>query len=697
MDKKVELLRKAVNKSVNANRLAGVPDLPQADLTRAVAASLAAKPSAKGGRFAALEKLFLKRVAASEVYAELLTDLSVETGFDEDMLESAFVPMSICCWKVARGVIEETEYTSDVNKLREQVIDLQEKLTACNRTAMKSISNLRARIGNKPYFNDPNASPDAADGESTSISYHEPLAYLDDSTKDLVMSIVLDKVSQIANGDAPSSLIAKVVRAAEQAADVKNAEAARLAAVRSDGGDSTDEEKEPQMTKKEMGEAAQQTEDLRRQLEDAIQQTEAEEKKHCMDMSMQTEVIEQLEKALEEKTEVLAEATAKLEVLECDHCRLEMAKLGIHLGHKDCLTEEQARQRSEELAIARLQELVEADNAARARAKPPQSPRPVPRAPVDTKSKGMQTDMSGIYLSNFIDAAAGLQATCDALWQKLGEKTKEDDQSEEAQSYRLAARALKKAQSVFRRLWDDSLLRGQGLHDRARLPVGSKPVKNVLRAREFVRDDVIPKMGSFSGNVLQSVDEDLDSDEEDEPFQELGLRGVTLLSPRDKDGAKLQEEVREPISPKLDSWEIRRPTVILQGPKFARQDRKTVSLALLGPVARTTAEAQLQKQLFYSSPAEGVSDFLRQRRQGRHPDLPGSPSQPGLRPRSVSENDVVSQTTPVEKSPAKRYVLGQSASLPTLAQADPPPNSPKRYLLSRLEKSASLPQFTQAA
>jgi len=186
---------------------------------------------------------------------------------------------------------------------------------------------------------------------------------------------------------------------------------------------------------------------------------------------------------------------------------------------------------------------------------------------------------------------------------------------------------------------------------------------------------------------LQSAEESGSEEGEEEQVEDLDVQGTTL-SP--KDHLTFASELEEPpsppksidlLSPTLGSaWEPRPSHAeeasedlrVLQGPKFLRRERKTVSLALLAPVARTTAEVQLQKQLFDVVPrddigaqvptavpveVDSVADFLRQRRQARGAELPTSPVSGASQAAAVGHMRHL--ISPLEKS----------VSLPTLARA----------------------------
>jgi len=131
------------------------------------------------------EKSFIQKLQRDRSYNDLLVRLSIDTGFNEQFFQKALEPLSVCCWRHAREMVE-----AQVPKLQQQVIDLQDQLRSCNLTAMKEISNMRAQQKEHSIH-----IVDIEDMKAD-ISFHEPLAYLDDTTRELVMTIVLDKLNQ---------------------------------------------------------------------------------------------------------------------------------------------------------------------------------------------------------------------------------------------------------------------------------------------------------------------------------------------------------------------------------------------------------------------------------------------------------------------------------------------------------------------
>merc|ERR1712232_1425250 len=273
--------------------------------------------------------------------------------------------------------------------------------------------------------------------------------------------------------------------------------------------------------------------------ERAEKQRKEEEQRRLDEQQQQREAIERLEKALEESKKVEAEQAAKLEVVECDMCHEEIKRLGIHIGHNDNLPEEVVIQQQQKLARQHLAQL-------EMRAREIQTD----VAPWWSHNMVIQTELTGEYLQDLVDAAADLHAASSEVARAMA--AAEKDKKNLFTSTQESFRKLKHAQGVFERLWDDVLLRGKGECRRQRAPPGPKAEKAVLHARQLPPRPVSFVLPSAVGALLppniaehiigmKSPDrpqEDTgDSDEvaacpEEELFDIQGLGFDSVMSPK---------------------------------------------------------------------------------------------------------------------------------------------------------------------
>lgn len=141
---------------------------------------------------------YLSRLRKDQQFLQEVSELSVRLGVNEDDLREGLQPICNACWTQAVRTGEQ----SQVERLRKQ-------LTQCNATAMRDISDLRAKILTGAGF------------EVCDIEFHEPLQYLDEETRDLVLTIILDKLRMIAAGKASGSLLQMLLEATKDSEEGK--------------------------------------------------------------------------------------------------------------------------------------------------------------------------------------------------------------------------------------------------------------------------------------------------------------------------------------------------------------------------------------------------------------------------------------------------------------------------------------------
>lgn len=428
-----------------------------------------------------------------------------------------------------------------------------------------------------------------------------------------------------------------------------------------------------------------------------IQQLKTEIRRYEEDARRQTEAIKRLERALEESKSAAAKAAAKLAKAQ---------------GKLDAKAGKPAPDQVPVAAPAVKEEVV-TEHVAKKRSKKHKDDNMAPE-PIETQTIAIQTTLTGEYLEQILEASANLQATVAKLTAQMAVAAAEESKKSFNGNLRIvnmqteaSLRAMQLAHDVFIRLWDDALLRDSGLHRRERAPYGPKPEKPVKSPRAYSQPrpfdsqaGIVSPSGANQDQAHQFylLKEGSDGHESEndsqEPVEELDIQGTKLDDPSSPTSNKLDDSCSPRSnmpSPKMGiDWElrpVRRENLpVLQGPAFVRHERKTVSLALLAPTARTSIETERQHPLFdlhsnsekFTRPVQGVEnvcDFLRRRREARSfSSLPATNQ---------------SQDTEAIDDGSKRFRMGISNNV----QTEDTNITQKRYLMSRLGASASLPML----
>lgn len=138
---------------------------------------------------------FIKKVQGDEAYSKILCNLATYTGIGADVLRSCLEALLGVCWTHAQKCTGGAE--GKVAELEEKVRNLQSQLNKCNASAMREISNLRAR----------GIVAGIAVDDSDDLEFHDALQYVDEATRQLVIAIVNDKVGQVNNGSPLESVM----------------------------------------------------------------------------------------------------------------------------------------------------------------------------------------------------------------------------------------------------------------------------------------------------------------------------------------------------------------------------------------------------------------------------------------------------------------------------------------------------------
>lgn len=133
---------------------------------------------------------FLSKVSEGKRYQKLAKDEDAKKTCEEVIK---------LCWERSQ------EDKETIKGLQEEVVKLKKRLTDANLASIKQVSHLKqqAQKGeNHDHFEEGD--------EEDKIEFYEPLMHLDESTRELVMSIVAEKMKKIMMGDAPPALLLEV-------------------------------------------------------------------------------------------------------------------------------------------------------------------------------------------------------------------------------------------------------------------------------------------------------------------------------------------------------------------------------------------------------------------------------------------------------------------------------------------------------
>lgn len=252
---------------------------------------LSARDDGHSRRWKTDEKKFIAQMRESEDFAKALSSLSERVGKEAEELRSFGEQLCLCCWsegvQAAAGESTVVAAAAEAQRLKKQMVDCQ--LTAAKQLGLGAFG----------------------DG---SVIFHEPMKYLDQDMKDLVMMIVSDKVRQIQNGQAPSSLLQGVGA----------------------GGPSPGSGEKEKELQKELDVANAQLKEARAALEDARERCRdltakvAEVEKHAEQLQ---DLLSAAEARLSEADEMLAKAKAEHALLQTAHDELQAAHGELQASH----------------------------------------------------------------------------------------------------------------------------------------------------------------------------------------------------------------------------------------------------------------------------------------------------------------------------------------------------------------------------
>lgn len=410
----------------------------------------------KDGRFATDvgEREFLARVQNSENFWKSVNGLSKATGMEVDALEGHAQEIIRSVWPEADAVMASD---GPLAAAREEVSRLKAKLNECNLSAIKQMAA------------DKHGNHSAGELGGDTITFHEPMHYVDQSTKALVMSIVCDKMRQLENNTAPPSLVQALVQHAK--AQAEPGESASMEELRETRAQLEDTRVELRKARLRMEEA----EELSRQFEMRLREAEDRARKFEQELEETRTILVATQAKLAEAERALVELRAEHEALQAEHAKLqelsarqqaEIEKLGREL---EVERRETKRLRAE---VERLQEYVRRAEqlerelkALQARFNELEKEANEMREELarrnNTRTKGTQTSLTGSKLDEQAAERRKLKLMLEELQTKMKELMTEyrrkfgSDATKIAED--LGIQELIKEETVFQRLYDDAM------------------------------------------------------------------------------------------------------------------------------------------------------------------------------------------------------------------------------------------------
>lgn len=402
------------------------------------------------------EREFMERVGVSDGFWRSLGSLSKKTGLEVDELESFGRDICRSVWSEADAVM-----TSDgpVAAARGEIAGLKQKLTKCNLSTMKQM--LAAKSG-AVYEGDL--------GDDT-ICFHEPMQYLDEDTKELVMSIVCDKMRQLENNTAPPSLVQALVQHAQAQADPK--ESASMAELLETKAQLEDARADLRKARARAEEA----EEISRKFEVNLRAAEDRAKKFEEELVQTKTLLAATQEKLAASEKALAELRAEHAALQASHAKLQelsvQQQATIERQVRELDYERRANERLK-AEVERLQEFVKKAERLEKELKALQvrfneleaeanSMREELARRNNTRTAGTQTSLTGKKLDEKAAETRKLKLMLEELQTKLKELMTEyrrkfgDAAKKIAED--LGLTELLKEETVFQRLYDDAIER----------------------------------------------------------------------------------------------------------------------------------------------------------------------------------------------------------------------------------------------
>jgi len=195
-----------------------------------------------------VEKAFMRSLRECEAYIRLEKQMGLlifEHGVDgsgkisNEEFEKLLQPFCKACWEESERSFSENSNSGFYAIARKDADSSKKNLNECNLNCMKQIVALKSR-GDEEKF-------------QPSVTFYEPLQYLDPEIRELVLLIVADKVRDLKDGTAPAALVEEV-KAVETEAPKKRRSIHNMVA--------------PEPNKEKIGELQEEVADLQHRVEE---------------------------------------------------------------------------------------------------------------------------------------------------------------------------------------------------------------------------------------------------------------------------------------------------------------------------------------------------------------------------------------------------------------------------------------------
>jgi hypothetical protein len=398
----------------------------------------------------------MERVTTNDGFWKALNSLSKTTGKEMDELETFGREICRSVWIEADAVMSSE---GPVAVARDEIACLKKKLTDCNLSTMKQMLAAKSGLQHEGAFGD------------DTIIFHEPMRYLDPDAKELVLSIVCDKMRQLENNTAPPSLVQALVQHAEaQANPAETASMQELLETKAQLEDARADLKKARLRM----EAA---EELSRKFEVSLKAAEDRLKKLELELNQTKSLLAVTQAQLVKAEHDLVNLRAEHEALQASHAKLQelsaQQQAEIEKQKRELEMERRANERLK-AEVERLQEYVKKTQelerqlkALQVRFDELESEAIAMREELarrnNTRTHGTQTTLTGTKLDEKFAETRKLKLMLEELQTKLKELMTEyrrkfgDAATKIAND--LGLKELLKEETVFQRLYDDAIER----------------------------------------------------------------------------------------------------------------------------------------------------------------------------------------------------------------------------------------------
>jgi len=166
------------------------PTAPRRSISASLGAVNGGSSKAPPSQGNSLGEEFMDRIRAEAADLEGLQELELRAGISAEALWAFLEPLCQVCWREAAAAGQAGSMGKELLQMRREAEQLREQLDDCNASAMREISNMRVRL-QKQRPEDPHI-------DMVNIRFHEPLKYLDERSRRLVLDIIRVKELEMA-------------------------------------------------------------------------------------------------------------------------------------------------------------------------------------------------------------------------------------------------------------------------------------------------------------------------------------------------------------------------------------------------------------------------------------------------------------------------------------------------------------------